>query len=158
MKEYIISILVISIICFVARELLSTSNMAKHISFISGLCIFTVAIMPLISVIDGISDISFDEMLNGEEVATEYESVFDSYIENAEIDLIKRDIRADLAKRFSLDESELKINIKYDYRSEARLERVSVTLLGRAVFADSNAIKSYLDSRLSCETVVIVGG
>ncbi len=114
--------------------------------------------MPLISVIDGISDISFDEMLNGEEVATEYESVFDSYIENAEIDLIKRDIRADLAKRFSLDESELKINIKYDYRSEARLERVSVTLLGRAVFADSNAIKSYLDSRLSCETVVIVGG
>jgi hypothetical protein len=89
---------------------------------------------------------------------SEYESIFSSYVENAEIDLIKREIRSMVAKEFSLDESEIKINIKYDSKSEIKLKRVTVTLLGNAVFANSNEIQDYLERRLSLEVVVLVGG
>lgn len=158
MREYITSILAVSIICFVARELLSGSKLSSHISFISGICIFLVAIMPVISVLDEINNISFDAVADENSNMTEYESIFEDYIENAEIDLIKREIRTIVAKRFSLDESEIKINIRYNSDSEVKLELVSVTLLGGAVFANSNEIKSYLEGRLGCEIVVIVGG
>lgn len=158
MKEYITSILVVSIICFVARELLSSTNLSSHISFISGICIFLVAIMPLVSVIREIRTASLDAVIEENTDGTEYGSIFEDYIENAEIDLIKREIRSAVAQKFSLDESEIKVNIKYNSENEKRLERVSVTLLGRAVFANSNEIASYIEGKLGCEAVVIVGG
>lgn len=157
MKEYITSILVISIICFVARELLSSTNLASHISFVSGICIFLVAIMPLVSVIGEIRNISFDDLLDENTDETEYESIFEDYIENAEIDLIKREIRQIVSEKFDLDPAEVKINIKYNEEGKEKLERVSVTLLGSAAFANSNEIKEYLEIRLACEIVVIIG-
>ena len=157
MKEYVASVMIISIICFVAKELLSSSNMASHISFVCGICIFCVAIMPLVDSIQKIRDISFDVIDDESEMEQEYGSIFEDYIENAQIDEIKGQIRAAVAERFRLDPSEIEIYLKYDSGSEKKLERVTVSLLGSAVFANSNEIKSYLDDRLDCEIVVIVG-
>ena len=157
MKEYIASVMIISIICFVAKELLSSSSMASHISFVCGICVFCVAIMPLVDSIQKIRDISFDVIDDESEMEQEYGSIFEDYIENAQIDEIKGQIRAAVAERFQLDPSEIEIYLKYDSGSEKKLERVTVSLLGSAVFANSNEIKSYLDERLDCEIVVIVG-
>ena len=157
MKEYIVSMMVISIICFIAKELLSSSSMASHISFVCGICIFCVAIMPLVDSIEKIRDISFDVVDDESEMEQEYGSIFEDYIENAQIDEIKTQIRDAVSDKFSLDPSEVEIYLKYNSGSEKKLERVTVGLLGSAVFANSNEIKSYLDERLDCEIVVIVG-
>ncbi len=149
--------MIISLICFVARELLSSTNLAPHISFVCGICIFIVAIMPLVSSIEKIGELSFDDLGGGERAEEEYESIFESYVENAQIDLIKSEIRDAVCEKFGLDPSEVKIYVKYNSQSETRLERVSVSLLGSAVFANSNEITSYLEAWLGCEVVVTVG-
>lgn len=158
MGEYIASVLIISVISFALKELLSGTRISSYVGFISGICIFFVAIMPFFSLISGMRDLSFEMPFAENENESEYESIFSSYVENAEIDLIKREIRSMVAKEFSLDESEIKINIKYDSKSEIKLKRVTVTLLGNAVFANSNEIQDYLERRLSLEVVVLVGG
>lgn len=157
MKDYIVSMIVISIICFVSRELLSGTRIAGHLSFISGICIFLVAITPLVSLIEGIGEISFDIPESGESGRAEYESIFEDYVENAEIDLIKSEIREMVCNRFSLDPSEVRIYISYNSASQTKLERITVNLLGSAAFANSNEIVSYLADRVGCEVIVSIG-
>ncbi len=156
MKEYIVSLMVISLICFVAKELSSSSSLSGHISFVSGICIFLVAIMPLASSIEKIREISFDEFLCEDEDKEKYEDIFYKYIENAQIDELKQEIRSLVVQEFDLDPSEVKVYVKFDSQSEPKLQRITVNLSGKGAFANSNEIKSYLVSRLECEVVVTV--
>ena len=154
MREYLISALAISVICFAVRELLSVSPLARHISFISGICIFLVAISPLFSALDEIRELPLDLELEVEK--EKYEDIFEEYVKNAETDVIKSEIRRLVTEKFSLDASEVKVYLKYDVNAEERLSRVTVNLSGRAAFANSNEIKDYLESILDCEIVMTV--
>ncbi len=147
--------LALSVICFAVKELLSASPLARHISFISGICIFLVAISPIFSALDSIRDLSFDFELEAEE--EKYEDIFEAYIKDAETDLIKAEIRRLVTEKFSLDPSEVKVFLKYDGDTDKGLLRVTVNLSGRAAFSDSNKIKRYLESVLDCEIVMTVG-
>ena len=156
MREYLISMILLSVICIVIRELLSHSEVSLQINFISGICIFLVALSPLFSSLDKIREIEFDAIFDSVE-EEKYEGIFEDYIQNAEIDMIKSEIRSLVTEKFSLDESEVKIYLKYNADTDKKLERVTVSLLGRAAFANSNEIKSYLEGVLDCTVVITVG-
>ena len=147
--------LAVSVICFAVRELLSASPLYRQISFISGICIFLVAISPLFSALDKIRDIELDFELEAEE--EKYEDIFEAYIKDAETELIRAEIRRIVTEKFSLDPSEVKVYLKYDGDTDKGLLRVTVNLSGRAAFSDTDKIKSYLEGVLDCEIVMTVG-
>ena len=157
MREYIVSLMAISLICFVSREIMTGTRLESQISLVSGICIFLVAITPLISSIGKIGEISFDIPSAETGDGSEYESIFENYVQNAEIDQIKSSIRDEVCEKFTLDPSEVRIYISFDEGGEKKLERVSVNLLGSAAFANSNEISAYLEKRLGCEIIITVG-
>ncbi len=157
MREYIISVMAISIICFVAKELSSQSALEGHMGFICALCIFLVALAPFFSSIGSLGKIELDSIYAPEGDNDAYEKMFEEYINNAEIDLIRSEVRSFVAKEFSLDESEIKIYLKYDETADKRLTLITVNLLGNAVFADSNKIEDFVESKTGYSTVVIIG-
>ena len=157
MKDYIVSMLAISLICFVSRELMVGTRLEGYIGFVAGICVFLVAIAPLISSIEKIGEITIDPIYIDRTDSSEYESIFEDYIENAEIDLIKGGIRDEVCGKFDLDPSEIRIYISYNEGSDKRLERVTVNLLGSAAFANSNEIITYLEGWLGCEVVATIG-
>ena len=157
MKNYLLLVIGTSLVCFVARELLSNTPFSSHINYVSGICIFLVALSPIFSSFDKIKELSFDQIYESQENEEKYEEIFEKYIESAQIDMLKGEIRSSVAQKFDLDESEIKVYVKYDAGAKEKLQRVTVSLIGSAAFANSNEIYDYLDSIFDCEIVITVG-
>ena len=156
-KEYIFSIIAIAIIGSFALIITPDGEgggIKKHISLIAGLAAIVVIISPLISVLESLSELQFENIGASEKDSEEYESIFYSSYEAAERENLKNGIKSALYDKFRIDESECAVELTV---CEGELARVLIRLYGSAVWRDSGEIESYLGNLLGCEIVTAIG-
>lgn len=162
MKEYILSMVAVCIICIIVKEIFPDENSLKgHINLVCGLCILCVMIYPVCNLIRFVSEFDFSSIVTpdteyGEKY--EYESVFDNYLCNMQLESIKSEIKNCLKDTCGLHDEDMEIYL-YTENENGKLyiKRVTVSLFGRGVFCDSNKIKTEVQRLCSCEVAVTVG-
>lgn len=162
MKEYVLSMVVVCIICIIVKEISPDSNTIKgHINLVCGLCIICVLAYPVCSLVQSISNFDFSSVVTPDrenDKNDEYESIFNNYLCNMQIESIKSEIQQRVANTCNLRNEDVVIYL-YTENENGKLciKRVTVCLFGHAIWADSNKIKETVKSLCDCDVVVAVG-
>lgn len=155
MKEYLISVIGVSVLCFIVKQVSFDSD-KKYISFVCGLCAVAVIASPIGKAIRWLSDFNIDGYIEEDTyIKEEYESIFESHLKDQYTDEIKVIIRDEICEKYSLDSScvEVYLGIVGD-----ELKKITLRLTGKGVFANSNHMVTYLEGKYSCEVEIIIGG
>ena len=158
MKSYIISIICIGVIGSIISLLAPEGEgggLSRHVKLAAGVCVILVCFAPAVEAIEWLRDLDIESVRPVEENdRTEYESIFDSTYREAEIDELCEGIKAVVAERSGLDPLSFEVSARLSGEGEnKRLSRVTVTLYGSAIFADTGEIERYLTAMLGCEIV-----
>ena len=162
MKEYLFSIIIVSIIGSVVSVLSPEGEgggLSRHVKLAAGVCVILVCFAPAVNAIEWVRDFDIESVLpDAEGDKTEYESIFDSTYSDAETDLLCEGIKAMVAERSGLDPLSFTVSVRLSGEgNDRRLSRVTLTLYGSAIWADTGEIERYLSSALGCEIVTIIG-
>ena len=160
MKEYILSIIAISIIGVIA-EIISPKGegggISRHIKLIIALLIVLACLSPLTLLIDGLRELNISGSFEiSEDWRQELESIFHEQFSFSEIEYIKENIEDRLYREFGIKKEDCSISIRVSADGN-RLELIFLRLFGSAVWSDTNKIEDYLGSVFSCEIVVAIG-
>ena len=162
MKQYVISMIIVSLVGSIVSVLAPDGEgggLSRHVRLAAGVCIILVCFAPTVQAIEWLRDLDIDSVLpNVDESADEYESIFDSTYSEAEIDNLCEGIKKVVSERWGLDPLSFKVSVKLDGEGESRrLSRVTLTLYGSAIWADTGEIEAYLGSLLGCEIITVIG-
>lgn len=155
MKEYLVSVMGVCVLCFIVKQV-SFESQKKYISFICGLCAVAVIASPIGNAIEWLSELRMEKYIEDDTYSSEeLEDVFESYLKDRHLDEIKEIIKSDVCEKYLLDLSEVEIflGIVGD-----ELEKITLRLVGKGVFANSNDMKEYLQERYLCNVEIIIGG
>lgn len=164
MKAYVISVILVGVIGSFVTILSpegERGGMVKHTSFAVGLCLVLVCVSPLASFVKGVKDLDANTLIPdiGVEESLEYESIFNSSYDAAEIENLKEGIRSILYERFDVEPSECYVNVTVSEGNtgERQLLRIFINLYGSAIWKDTEEIEKYLSSLFGCEIITAVG-
>ncbi len=162
MKQYIISLVAVCVVGAVVSILSPEGEgggIARHTRLIVGICVILVCFAPVTDAVEWVRNFDIGTVLpDYEQDASEYESIFGGSYSDAEADNLKEGIAAFLVDRFGLDPTCISVKVRLSGEGkDKRPERVTVTLYGSAIFADTHAIEDSLSSLLGCEIVTIIG-
>jgi hypothetical protein len=162
MKEYVISIIVVSIIGSVVSVIAPEGEgggLSRHVRLAVGVCIILVCFAPTVRAVEWLGEFDIGSVLPDDgENAEQYESIFDRAYSEAEIDNLCEGIKSVVAQKFGLDPLSFKVSVRLNGdEGEKSLSRVTLTLYGSAIWADTGAIEEYLSSLLGCEIITIIG-
>ncbi len=169
MKEYILSIVCVSIIGSIVSMLAPEGEgggLGKHTRLVFGLCLVIVCLYPIKNVIIYLDELNIEGKLEvPSQDQNEIESIFDSSYSAAEADNLKSGIKALLSDRFGVDMSECKVSVRFKKSDPAggivgekqQLERIFITLYGSAIWKDTGQIEEYFSSIFNCEVVTAIG-
>ena len=154
MRDYIRSILIVSVITGLVQSLLPSEKMKKHIRFLSSCIVLLLLLHPLVTIGDALRGIYSDvnDLLDRIEAAEQSgmangEALIQTYGEKAVSDYVNKY----LSSEFALDQDEIEVQIN---NNESDI-LVTVILRGRASWADGTAIAERLKNKLSCPIKVI---
>ena len=164
MKIYIVSIIVVgvvgSILSIISPEG-EGGGLSKHTRLAFGLCLILAVALPLSSFFRELREIDLQSIIpevpEGER--EEYESIFQSSYEKAELENLREGIVTILGDRFGIDSSECAVSVQVSRDGDGvrRLDRIFINLYGSAVWKDTGEIEEYLSSLFSCQVVTAVG-
>ncbi len=153
MREYAISLIMVSLLCAVLSTLSPEGKMKRPISFSLSLVLLCVLISPLFGALGNIKDISQEFFLNTD--VSSDEPVANPDFEKETEDAICEGLIIALSDKFGMSEENIKAKCKIKIiGSEVLFLRVEITLSGRAVFSDIRKIEEYIESSLGCECEV----
>lgn len=153
MREYALSVIMVSLLCAVVSALSPEGKMKKSVSFSLSLVLLCVLISPLFDALGDIKEIGRDffqntDISSGEDVIN---SDFEKKTERAVCD----GLIIALGDKFGIGKDDVEAECKLRIiGSEVIFEKVEITLLGRAVFSDIHKIKEYIEDSLGCECEV----
>ena len=154
MRDYVRSILIVSVITGLVQSLLPSEKMKKHIRFLSSCIVLLLLLHPLVTIGDALRGIYTDVngLLDRIEAAEQSgiasgEALIQTYGEKAVSDYVKKY----LSSEFALVPDEIEVQISNNEEDIL----VTVILRGRASWADGTAIAEQLRNKLSCPIKVI---
>lgn len=164
MKEYIISIVLVSLICSIVKIISpggEGEGLSRHIKLVCGLCIICVIINPLLGAVEWLKNFDFSaisDVSGTEDKYEEYESIFSGYLTLSQSDYIKTQIKDMLQKEFDIDPSDVDVMLYIkEENGEKKLERVTLLLHSKAALKDPVEIEEHVSGMTACEVVVAVG-
>ena len=153
MREYALSVIMVSLLCAVVSVLSPEGKMRTSVSFSLSLVLIWVLISPLFDALRDVNDISYEFFSNTDGLYGE-ESINSDFEKNTEKAVCDGLIIA-LSDKFGIARSDLKAECEIRIiGSEVIFERTRITLLGRAVFSDIRKIEEYIEDSLGCECEV----
>ena len=153
MREYALSLIMISLLCAVVSTLSPEGKMKRPVSFSLSLVLLCVLISPLFDALGDVKNISQDFFLNTD--ISNGESVTNPDFEKETEDAICEGLIIALSEKFGLAEDNIVAKCKIRIiGSEVIFLRVEITLSGKAVFSDIRKIEEYIESSLGCECEV----
>lgn len=164
MKSYIISIILVGIVGSFVTILSPEGEgggLGKHTRLAVGLCLILVCITPIITLVQGLGDLDIKSLIPeiDAEESLEYESIFNSSYNAAEVENLREGIVSILYDKFKIEPSDcyVKVSVAEGDAGNRRLERIYINLYGAAIWKDTGAIENYLSSLFGCEIVTAVG-
>lgn len=164
MKTYIVTIILVGVIGSISSILSPDGEgggLGRHTRLAVGLCLVLVCITPVYSLINTLKSFDINDLIPeiDAEEGIEYESIFQSSYEQAELENIRVGIASILYDKYGIEPSDclVKVKVTADENGKRRLEQIFINLYGAAVWKDTGAIEDYLSSLLGCEIVTAVG-
>lgn len=162
MEQYVYSIIIVSIIGSVISLIAPEGEgggLSRYVKLAAGVCVILVCFAPAVEAIEWIRGFDIEAALPDlEDNYEEYESIFNSAYSDAEVDNLCDGIKTVVAEKYGLDPTCFTVSVKLSGEGdEKRLARVTLTLYGSAIWADTGEIERYLSMMLGCEIVTIIG-
>ncbi len=165
MKEYIISIVCVSIIGSLVSMLVPDGEgggLGKHTRLVFGLCLIIVCMYPIKNAILFLDELDIKaEVGDAAPDSDELESIFDSSYSTAEAESLRQGIKTLLCDRFDIDMSECKVTLSLGESGEGmgrqEIERIFITLYGSAIWKNTGEIDEYFSSIFKCEVITAIG-
>ncbi len=162
MKGYIISVMCVSVVASLVSILSPDGDgggMARNMKLICGICIVTVAVNPIFSLIKEVKNLDIESMVGDDYEKNDYQDKFDSSYAEAELENLRIGIRQMLSDKFGIDmsESSVSLTVSKNGSGEMELERILIILYGSAIFKNTTEIESYIGEIFACETVTAIG-
>lgn len=162
MKQYILSVITVAIAASIVSALCpdgERGGLSRAVKLVSALCIILVCFAPAQDAITWLSELDIESVLpDTQDKNDEYESIFMDSYGYAEEQNLKEGIKSLLLDRFGIDPLCVEVSLHfYEGQDTRRLERVTLTLYGSAIFADTGEMERQLSSLLGCRIVTVIG-
>ena len=164
MKQYVISVMVVGVVGAIVTLLSPEGEgggLKSHVRLAVGIVLILVCVSPLITMVKTLSEIDVKDMIGevDDENLDEYESIFQSGYEAAEIENLKEGIKSILLERFGVksDECYVSVSTAKNSEGERHLKRIFINLYGSAIMKNTGEIEDHLSSLFGCEVVIAVG-
>ncbi len=159
MKEYFISLVLISVACGIVDMLSPREDIGKYIRFLCGICIFCILISPVrnfLRSLGGVAELldsSLGEIRNTEEY---YENIFKDSLRNGTAEdasmLVKSKIASDM--KINKDSFDVEVYLAED-SSGYYIKSAVVKIYQNGIFIDASAVVEYLEKTLDASCVVV---
>ena len=164
MKQYIITVIIVGVIGSLVTILSPDGEgggLKSHVRLAVGLVLTLVCISPLISLVQTLGELDIHGLVGDIEGSDreEYESIFQSGYDAAEIENLKEGIKSILRERFDVtyDECYVSVVTRTDKDGKRDLERIFINFYGAAIWKNTGEIEDYLGELFGCEVVTAVG-
>jgi hypothetical protein len=160
MKEYIITLISVSIFCGLIEMMsLSEGGLKKHIRLIASLCVLCVAVAPMGDLINVIKNYDVEEktdIFEGEDAENKYYDIYVSNLGEHTAESIEENTKRLLGDEFDMEHDAFDVIVLLDLSDEKfAVEKVSVVLYPKAIFKDPHKISEYISNLLKCECEII---
>ena len=160
MKEYIITLISVSIFCGLIEMMsLSEGGLKKHIRLIASLCVLCVAVAPMGDLINVIKNYDVEErtdIFEGEDTENKYYDIYVSNLGEHTAESIEENTKRLLGDEFDMEHDAFDVIVLLDLSDEKfAVEKVSVVLYPKAIFKDPHKISEYISNLLKCECEII---
>ena len=159
MKEYFISLILISVACGIIAMLSPRDDIGKYIRFLCGICVFCILISPVRNFLNSLADVAiFLDNSLGEITNTEdhYENIFKDSLKSGTAEdtsaLIKNKVSSDM----KIDKESFDIEIYLGEDDNGYYIKSSVVkIYQNGIFVDASAVVEYLEELLDVSCVVV---
>lgn len=155
MRDYLITLLLVSAVAAVLSLLRGEGATARGVSFALSLLVLSAVVLPLPDLLSRGADWYGDLSERWEEAIPSDEA----YWQGVTVEAVGVGIGRHLCERYGLAEAEVSVQVLGDVvEGTVILRHVSLTLSGRAVTADVPAIIRYIEENTGAECEVIYRG
>ena len=154
MKDYLVTLLVVSAVTAVLGALPNEEKMKKTVSLALGIAVLSAVVLPLPALLSDLpSDYTaFLDRLEAESLSGE------AYLEAETMAAVGAGMADHLAERYALDREEIAVTAEGEIvDGTVILRRVTLRLTGRAATAEIPSIVSYIKENTAADCEVIFG-
>ena len=150
MKEYIVSVCLTAIVSSVAvlvTPTLKKGELSPYVRLVSSFVLICVIISPLTNIAPCDPESKIDSFIDGLDLPDDnfYESGTLDALSKLNATCLEAAVRDALCQKFSLDETDIKIEAQYSFTEEkTEYTRILVLLHGKAVLKDPKQIEKYV--------------
>lgn len=157
MREYIITLMMVSVVCGVISVLSPKEDMGKYVSFVCGICALGIIVTPITELIkraEEFPDILGDRLENYDEEF--YENTFEESIVAGSVKQAESILKNDLSQELNLDQDSFDIALSVE-RSENSIsvKRATVTIYPKGLTIDARSVIEYIEKNLGCSCMII---
>lgn len=157
MNGYIITLLVISFVGGIINSILPCGGLKKYVKYIISLVCVISLVSPLTSIVLNSSSIknsvySFvDKIIINDKV-----EISNSLILNTSAEKISEGIKDTIINKYNFEEKEVFVDVIFNKENSASvtIEKIEVSLTGKASWSDCERIEEYLKSLTGCNISV----
>ncbi len=157
MKEYLLSLLVVSL-AIAVTQILAPNASASHIKLICSLIFICVLSAPLPRFLKSLPELS-DQILDlshKTDSDDEYGNLANDALENASKAYLAQALTKLLEDRFAIPSGEVRCSIQWESGEEAKPQKVTVILSGSAIWRNPNEIEAAVTELLGCPCVTAI--
>lgn len=162
MKEYVISIACVAVICSISSMLAPEGEgggLGKHIRLVSALVLCVVCVSPVTSLLEELSNLdlyaSFSEHYSPD--GEKHEEIFKDSFDLSEERVLRDGIYSILFDRFEIGSDECDVSFTIGESDGKRhLEKIFILLRGSAIWKDTGEIERVLSEIFACEIITAI--
>lgn len=163
MKEYVFTIVGISLVCAFAR-MLSPENDEKgtqqYIKLLCGFLLLCAVIEPIVAAMSSLRNTEnnvFDDILNLEVLLEEdYEKIYNGTLITYSEESVSEGLKEMLMSELRLGAEDIDVYVELvEAKDKFIAQRAVIELRGEGIFADPRDIEKYVNGTLGCECEII---
>ncbi len=157
MKEYLLSLLIVSLAVTLAR-LLSPSATASHVKLVCSFVFICVLAAPIPQFLRELPELSAEllDITDQTDKTESYENIANDALKNASRAYVAQALTSILEEQFSIPSGEIRCVILWESGEEAKPQRVTVILSGSAIWKNPEPIERTVTELLGCPCVTAI--
>lgn len=158
MKQYILTILIVSIVGGMLSSLVSNKNeqIKKQINFLIGLICALVLLSPLVDIVNNTSKIENKiESFTSQFDSTPNTNIKQDIVITTGIEKIEDSIKYEIVKNYKIKEESVNVDIILNEEKEITIKSVLITLTNDAIWLDENSIIEFTENLVGVKVTII---
>ncbi len=155
MKEVIIIICAVSLLCGAVQIISPEGDVRKYIRLVGSLCIICAIAAPVLGAV-GSGEIDLGGLIEGSDDEGHYEEIFGNSLLQGSKKQAQESLKSEIIKKYDLPEDSIEVRLEVsEDNGKLSIRRAAVILYGSAVFADPEEICDLINERVGCECDIV---